>query len=99
MTRGLLALAALAFATSASAETIAIVDARLMTMTAKGEIERGTIVIRDGRIAAIGPDIAVPAGARVMDGRGGTVTPGRSEERRVGKEGVGTCRSRGSPYH
>src|SRR3546814_20931594 len=46
-----------------------------MTMTAKGEIERGTIVIRDGRIAAIGPDIAVPAGARVMDGRGGTVTP------------------------
>src|SRR3546814_17646579 len=24
---------------------------------------------------------------------------GRSEGRRVGKEGVGTCRSRGSPYH
>src|SRR3546814_15132152 len=23
----------------------------------------------------------------------------RSEERRVGKEGVSTCRSRGSPYH
>src|SRR3546814_18350863 len=23
----------------------------------------------------------------------------RSEERRVGKEGVGKCRSRGSPYH
>src|SRR3546814_17306304 len=25
--------------------------------------------------------------------------PMRSEERRVGKEGVSTCRSRGSPYH
>src|SRR3546814_19400968 len=25
--------------------------------------------------------------------------PARSEERRVGKEGVSTCRSRGSPYH
>src|SRR3546814_18467969 len=25
--------------------------------------------------------------------------PGRSEERRVGKEGVSTCRSRWSPYH
>src|SRR3546814_15028080 len=25
--------------------------------------------------------------------------PGRSEERRVGKECVGTCRSRGSPDH
>src|SRR3546814_20585386 len=24
---------------------------------------------------------------------------GRSEERRVGKEGVSTCRARGSPYH
>src|SRR3546814_9655439 len=27
------------------------------------------------------------------------VTPGRSEERRVGKECVSTCRSRWSPYH
>src|SRR3546814_18350003 len=26
-------------------------------------------------------------------------TKGRSEERRVGKEGVSTCRSRWSPYH
>src|SRR3546814_16507205 len=29
----------------------------------------------------------------------GTVTPGRSEERRVGTEGVSTCRSRWQPYH
>src|SRR3546814_19767241 len=28
-----------------------------------------------------------------------TVTDGRSEERRVGKECVSTCRSRWSPYH
>ena len=27
------------------------------------------------------------------------VSPGRSEERRVGKEGSLTCRSRWSPYH
>src|SRR3546814_10976314 len=27
------------------------------------------------------------------------LTPPRSEERRVGKEGVSTCRSRGSPCH
>src|SRR3546814_18852055 len=33
--------------------------------------------------------------------RGGTPVraPARSEERRVGKECVSTCRSRGSPYH
>src|SRR3546814_14947263 len=29
----------------------------------------------------------------------GTVTNARSEERRVGKECVSTCRSRWSPYH
>src|SRR3546814_16557523 len=29
----------------------------------------------------------------------GAITPIRSEERRVGKECVRTCRSRGSPYH
>jgi len=76
MTRRFAALAALLLATPASAETIAIVDARLMTMTGAGEIERGTIVIRDGRIAALGADVAVPSGARVIDGRGGVVTPG-----------------------
>src|SRR3546814_11669804 len=31
--------------------------------------------------------------------RGRTRQPGRSEERRVGKECVSTCRSRWSPYH
>src|SRR3546814_11564697 len=36
----------------------------------------------------------------VMQGNGGTIAAGivRSEERRVGKEGVSTCRSRWSPY-
>src|SRR3546814_13734906 len=31
--------------------------------------------------------------------RAGTRRGGRSEERRVGKEGVSTCRTRGSPAH
>src|SRR3546814_8052211 len=36
----------------------------------------------------------------LIDGAGGTVTSmRRSEERRVGKECVSTCRSRWSPYH
>src|SRR3546814_14197987 len=34
-----------------------------------------------------------------IDGKTGAVTKVRSEERRVGKEGVRTCRSRWSPYH
>src|SRR3546814_15496977 len=35
---------------------------------------------------------------RVMGGRGFGKTRARSEERRVGKEGVSTCRSGWSPY-
>src|SRR3546814_19020437 len=40
---------------------------------------------------------AVTAAAALFDGAG--VGAGRSEERRVGQEGVSTCRSRWSPYH
>src|SRR3546814_12432498 len=37
------------------------------------------------------------ARAKIYDSRG--IDPERSEERRVGKECVSTCRSRWSPYH
>src|SRR3546814_17683395 len=40
-------------------------------------------------------DVGVPDGIGV----GGGVRQERSEERRVGKECVSTCRSRWSPYH
>src|SRR3546814_11876183 len=39
------------------------------------------------------------AGRRVCHGRRARAGPDRSEERRVGKECVSTCRSRWSPYH
>ncbi len=35
-----------------------------------------TVVLRDGRIAAIGPDVAVPSGAERVDGSGKTLMPG-----------------------
>src|SRR3546814_1328899 len=35
----------------------------------------------------------------VREARGAEAVPPRSEERRVGKECVSTCRSRWSPYH
>jgi imidazolonepropionase-like amidohydrolase len=60
----------------AQAETIAIVNARLLTMGPQGEIERGTVLVRDGRIAAVGANVAVPADARVIDGSGGILAPG-----------------------
>lgn len=59
----------------AQAETIAIVGATVHTLTAAEPLEEGTIVMRDGRIAAVGRGIDVPADARRIDGRGLVVTP------------------------
>ena len=39
-------------------------------------IESGTLVIRGGRIAAVGGTVTAPDGARVIDAGGKTVTPG-----------------------
>ncbi len=53
----------------------AIRNARIVTV-AGAEIESGTIVIRNGRIEAVGASITVPAGAQEIDARGLTVYPG-----------------------
>jgi len=58
-----------------AARLVAITNATIMT-AAKGTIPKGTIVIRDGKIAAVGADVAVPAGAQVIDGNGKFVIPG-----------------------
>jgi hypothetical protein len=55
---------------------IAFVNARILTMTDAGTIEAGTIVVRDGRISAVGADVKAPPGAQVVDVAGGTVMPG-----------------------
>ena len=72
----LLAVLVLAFAAPAAAESLAIVDARVVTLGPAGDIAKGTIVLRDGRIAALGRDVRPPAGARIIEGAGLTVTPG-----------------------
>jgi imidazolonepropionase-like amidohydrolase len=70
------ALATLAAACAVQAETVAITHARILTAAAAGEILDGTLVIKDGKIASVGAYTAVPAGARVIDARGGVVAPG-----------------------
>jgi imidazolonepropionase-like amidohydrolase len=57
------------------AQTHAITNARIVPVTTPA-IERGTIVIRDGKIAAVGNKVAVPAGANKIDGTGLSVYPG-----------------------
>jgi len=58
-----------------AARLVAITNATIMTAN-KGTIQKGTILIRDGKIAAVGADLAVPAGAQVIDGTGRFITPG-----------------------
>ncbi len=61
---------------SASAQSpIAFVNATIHT--AVGEpIPRGTLVIRDGKIVAVGPAAGVPADAKIVDLKGAVIIPG-----------------------
>jgi len=80
MKRTLTAVAALSIALaapfSALAATLAVTNARVLTAGPSGEIAQGTVLVRDGKIVAVGPNVAVPAGAEVVDAKGGVVTPG-----------------------
>ena len=53
----------------------AITNAKIITVSG-APIERGTVVVRDGVIAAVGAAVQAPADARVIDGAGLTVYPG-----------------------
>ncbi len=57
------------------AGALAIVNARLETVT-HGAIASGTLLMDGGRIVALGTAVEVPRGARIIDAKGGTVTPG-----------------------
>ena len=53
----------------------AITHARIFTVSG-APIEDGTLVIRDGKIAAVGAHVELPAGASIIDGKGLQVYPG-----------------------
>ena len=67
---GLMVLAA-----TAQAQAIAIVGGRVLPVSG-APIENGTVVIRDGRITAVGRGVAIPEGAQRIDATGKWVTPG-----------------------
>src|SRR5262249_11645164 len=54
---------------------VAIRKATLLTVT-QGTIANGTIVLQNGKIAALGTNVTVPSGAEVIDGAGKFVSPG-----------------------
>lgn len=57
------------------AETVLVKGGTILTVT-NGIIENGSILIEDGKIAAVGPDIQAPSGATIIDASGQYVMPG-----------------------
>jgi hypothetical protein len=55
--------------------TYAITNARIVPLSGP-VIDKGTIVVRGGVIAAVGATVTAPADARIVDGAGLTVYPG-----------------------
>jgi imidazolonepropionase-like amidohydrolase len=60
---------------SADTPVYAIRNARIVTVTG-AIIARGTVLIRDGKIAAVGENVNVPNEAKIIDARGLSVYPG-----------------------
>jgi imidazolonepropionase-like amidohydrolase len=56
-------------------ETLAVRNARLYPVTAP-VIASGTLVVTDGKIAAVGANVPIPPGARIIDANGKSVMPG-----------------------
>lgn len=70
-----LAAVGLLSATSVFGQSYAITNARIVTVSG-ATIDRGTVVVRDGLIEAVGANVSAPADAKVFDGAGLTVYPG-----------------------
>src|ERR1043166_4841276 len=66
------------FATAAGSQTIAITGATVIDGTGRAPIPDAVVLIRDGRIAALGTarEVAIPASATRIDARGKFLIPG-----------------------
>lgn len=58
--------------------TFALTNANIETVT-KGVINNGTVVIRNGKIEAVGTNVQIPQGAEVIDCKGSWIYPGMIE--------------------
>lgn len=74
-TFGSVAPVARAQAPAATGPVTAITNARIYPISS-APIDKGTIVIHGNRIEAVGANVAIPAGATVIDAKGGEVYPG-----------------------
>lgn len=80
------------FAQSAPA-VYAIQGAKIYTLAGPA-IESGTVVVRDGKIAAVGASVEIPAGAQIIDGKGLEIYPGMFDPiTQMGLNEVGSVRA------
>ncbi len=65
------------FEVDVPSSTIALTGVRVITMNENRDVlENATVLVRNGRIAAVSPSLEIPADARVFDLPGRTVMPG-----------------------
>jgi hypothetical protein len=76
-----LAVAALGVVTAASGQTVVFENVNVIPMDRERVMERQTVVVRDGRIAQIGPaaSVTAPTGSTRVDGAGKFLMPGLAE--------------------
>lgn len=73
--QGVMAVAALCLSAGAGAQNLVITNARILDGTGR-VIERGAVVVRDGKIASVSATAPAASGARTIDAGGKTVMPG-----------------------
>lgn len=56
--------------------TVALTNARIVTMKGDEVIEKGTVLVEDNRIKAVGARVNIPADAKRIDVAGKTIIPG-----------------------
>jgi imidazolonepropionase-like amidohydrolase len=77
----LLACCAATFATPAAAQVTAFVDVTIISAYGQPHVDHQTVVVRDGRIAAVGSaaTLRVPRDARIIAGHGRVLAPGLAD--------------------
>jgi imidazolonepropionase-like amidohydrolase len=73
---GLLSLSTIAATDDSSSNLKAFVGARIIDGTGKPAMQKATLLVRNGRIEAVGTSVKVPAGAQRIDASGKTIIPG-----------------------
>lgn len=65
-----------AMATAATAQDYYITNAKVVTNTSAGTVDNSNVLIKDGKISAIGTEVAAASGLEIIDANGSWVTPG-----------------------